>query len=841
MLIYELSAKQTLERFQTNSDTGLSDIEVEKRRRKFGRNELETKGTPLWRKLLEPFMDIFMVMLLIALLLSIIQGALTESIMIAVIIAINAVIDYVQQFSTERILRNLRQKTVQPVEVLRNGEKTEIDASELVPGDIVILDEGDRIPADGRVLDENGLRTNESMLTGESDSIAKDANKITGNRKIYEQKNMVFSGSFVVMGQARMLVIATGNNTEYGRIASLASSAEAESPIQQKIGKLVGKIAIVVVVLAAIAFILQLTQGVSFFSATEFTLAMIVSAVPEGLPIAISVVLALGAKRMAKKNALVKEMRAIESIGIVTTIASDKTGTLTENKLSVTNTWALDDSTDFINVIARTALPEGISTDTLDLAIIRYLKQRGQAALIPDDGSHIDPIRSYAFNQDLKMSGNLYEKNQLVIKGAPETVIARCRLSQANRDKIEAAMLRMTSKGHRVLAIAKATLDAGITELDHLDNNAKFTFLGLFSVADTLRPEAPKAIGQALRAGVHVKMITGDHWQTAYEIGKELGLAKDETEVFDCSKMGKITDDNLADIIHHTSVFARVTPEDKFRILDVLKRSEVVAMTGDGVNDVPALANSHVGISMGNSPSIVQDAGDIVLLDNNFKNIVVAMQEGRVILTNIRRMLIYLLSTNAGEAVTIIGALLLGGGQILYPIQVLWVNLVTDSLMVVPIGLEPPEDHYMKQKPEPKNAPILDSILITRMIIVALTMAAITLGAYFFFARNFSHDQASTIAFHALVVMQWANAFNVRGNYESVFQRLKTPNWKFFATLAVAILLQVLALTGPLQPFLHIAPVPVEPLLITTIISFILPIVAVELHKLFIKQQERKK
>jgi Ca2+-transporting ATPase len=439
------------------------------------------------------------------------------------------------------------------------------------------------------------------------------------------------------------------------------------------------------------------------------------------------------------------------------------------------------------------------------------------------------------------MSGNLYDKNHLVVKGAPETIMTHCRLSESSRQKIEAAMMRMTSKGHRVIAVAKTNLNQSISELKRLDSNAKFTFLGLFSVADTLRPEASKAIAQSINSGVKVLMITGDHWKTAYEIGKELKLVKDETEVFDCSKMGKITDDDFSDIINRTVVFARVTPEDKFRILDILKRDEVVAMTGDGINDVPALANAHVGIAMGDSPSIVQDAGDIILLDNNFKNIVTAMQEGRVILTNIRRMLVYLLSTNAGEAITIIGALLLGGGQILYPIQILWVNLVTDSLMVIPIGLEPPEKHYMKQKPERKNAPILNNILIIRMILVAITMAVIMLASYFFFRNHLSHEQTNTVVFHALVVMQWANAFNIRGSFESAFQRLRVPSWKFYVALAIAVLLQMLALFGPLQPFVNAVDTPIPPLLIVTVIAFVVPIVVVELHKLYVRKQGEPK
>ncbi|MFV0484879.1 MAG: HAD-IC family P-type ATPase, partial [Candidatus Saccharimonadales bacterium] len=501
MLFYELSVKESLERFKTDADKGLSSSEVLKRRKRFGKNELEVKGTPVWKRILEPFLDIFMAILIVALILSAIQGAWTEVIMITIIIVINAIIDYVQQFSTERILRGLRQKTVQKADVLRNGDKLSVDAWELVPGDVVFLDEGDRIPADGRIINESGLLTNESMLTGESDSVAKDSNKLSGVKKVYERRNMVFSGSFVVTGKARMLVVATGNNTEYGRIASLASGAEQVSPIQEKISKLIFKIAITVVVLAVFVLIIQLARGIDFLAATEFTLAMIVSAVPESLPIAISVVLALGARRMAKKNALIKEMRAIESIGIVTTIASDKTGTLTENKLSVTNRWQLAESRDFMKFIAMAALPDAVSNDALDVAMVRYVAK----------GSLVDPAKSYAFDQDLKISGNLYSKNHLVIKGAPEAVIERCRLSEGTSQKIEAEINAITAKGHKAIAIADVKLDHEINELNRLPKSAKFNFIGLISVADTIRKEAPEAIRDAQRAGVKVKMITGDH------------------------------------------------------------------------------------------------------------------------------------------------------------------------------------------------------------------------------------------------------------------------------------------------------------------------------------------
>lgn len=830
MLFYELSVKETLERFKTDAEKGLNSSEVLKRRKRFGRNELEVKGTPLWKRILEPFIDIFMAILIVALLLSAIQGAWTEVIMITVIIVINAIIDYVQQFSTERILRGLKQKTVQKADVLRNGDKLSIDAWELVPGDVVFLDEGDRIPADGRIINESGLLTNESMLTGESDPVAKDANKLSGAKKVYERRNMVFSGSFVVTGKARMLVVATGNNTEYGRIASLASGAESISPIQEKISKLIFKIAITVVVLAVFVLVIQLVRGIDFLSATEFTLAMIVSAVPESLPIAISVVLALGARRMAKKNALIKEMRAIESIGIVTTIASDKTGTLTENKLSVTGKWQLAESRDFDKLVAMAALPSSISNDALDVAIARQVPKNFE----------VEPAKSYAFDQTLKISGNLFAKNHLVIKGAPEEIIEKCRLSEGTSQKIDTEINRITARGHKAIAIADIKLEREINELNRLPKSVKFNFVGLISVADTIRKEAPEAIADARKAGVKVKMITGDHWQTAYEIGKDLGLVSDEAQVYDCSKMGNVSDEEFEKILDDTMVFARVTPEDKFRLLALMKKHEITAMTGDGVNDVPALANAHIGIAMGSGPSIVQDAGDIVLLDDNFKSVVTAMKEGRVVLTNIRRMLMYLLATNAGEVLTIIIALILGGENLLLPIQILWVNLVTDSLMVVPIGLEPSEEYFLRQKPDKKDAPILNGTLLGRMVLIALTMAAITITTYFVADEHLTHEQANTLTFTALVVMQWANAFNSRALHEPILKRLRTHNWKFWVALVPAILLQIAALfTNVGHEFLHTVAVPGLALGVVAVASFAIPIVVVEIHKVFVKKFSR--
>lgn len=836
---YNQSVKETLAELSVNPEAGLSDKEVLKRREKYGKNLLEVKETPLWKKILEPFIDIFMIILIVALILSAIQQDWIETVAIGAIIAADAVIYYIQRFSTERILKSLRAGTEQKIAVLRNGEEQAIESVELVPGDIVILREGDRIPADGRIINESGLLSEEAMLTGESEPIAKDARAISGVKKVYEQRNMVFSGAFVLTGTGRFVVTATGNDTEYGRIASLASSAEQSSPISEKINKLVFKIAIVVVILAALVLAVQLIDGIEILSALKFTLAMIVSAVPEGLPIAISIILALCAKRMARKQALIRELKAIESIGIVTTIASDKTGTLTENRLEVSEIWSLGSQSEFRHHLAESVLLETSvisddnsfsAVDPLDTCILNYLRAENYAI------DKLEPIKTYAFDQSLKLSGNLYRgaKSELIlgIKGAPETVIARSKLSRVEREKVEAKLLELAGNGYKVVAIASGKLKREINELTRLEKSDQFQFEGFIAIADAIRPEAAKAIRQNARMGVRTKMVTGDHASTAYAIGRELGLAKDISEVLDCSKLGNISDDDLADMVKATTVFARVTPEDKFRILAAIKRSEICAMTGDGVNDVPALVGAHVGIAMGDSPSVVQDAGDIVLLDNNFKNITEAIKESRTVLANIRRMLGYLLATNAGEALTMIGALLFFGDQMLTPIQILWVNLVTDSLLVIPLGLEPSEQKVLRAKPEHKDAPILSSTMVIRMIIIAIVMSMLTIGTYFIAKLALhSSEQANTLAFTALVVMQWSNAISARGIYESAWKRIKTRHHSFLYALIVAILLQLAALFGPLAALVDTVAVPTLALAITVVVAFIVPLVVVEAHK----------
>lgn len=830
MLFYTEQIDAIYAELRSGAD-GITKTEAARRLKAYGRNSLSLYRVPLWRKLIEPFTDVFTIVLFVAAILSVFHHAYLDAILVGIIIVINTVIYYVQRFSTERILRSLEKKGQQHVSVRRGGEFMSIDDEELVPGDIIQLAEGDKIPADIRLIHADNVRVSEAMLTGESVPISKSAHVLETKKEVYEQSNMLFQGAFIVSGQATGIVVATGNGTEFGKIAALTSQTadEARSPVQEKIDKLITRIIIIIAIVSVVAFALSLLRGAGFTESLQFVLALAVSAVPEGLPIAISVILVLGMRRMAAKKALVRNMRAIETIGVITTIATDKTGTLTENKLSVQEIWQPEGSkVPMANAIERAVNYQGGQThDPLDVAMVEYIyKERSTIK-----GSIIGRL---PFDQAAAMSGNIWEINkkyELFVKGAPEQVLKRSDLTKKEHDTASAALLQLTGKGYRVLALAATPLKKPIQKFQELPAKETFVFIGFIAVADTLRTTARKAITIAQNAGVTVRMITGDHFETAYHIGKELGLVTSREQVFDSTKVESMRSSELRRHVRDARVFSRVTPENKFKILKILKVKEVTAMTGDGVNDVPALASSHVGIAMGSGSQIAKDASDMILLNNNFASIIHAMKEGRIIFANVRRMLFYLLSTNTGEIITILGALIIGMPAPLVPVQILWVNLVTDSAMVIPLGLEPGEKDTMKRKPINPKSPILDKTIITRMILVALLMGGITLGFYIYYSNLYGEAYGRTIAFCALVVIQWANAFNARSTYESVFTRLKVMNKSFYVGLAIAVFVQLLALFGPLQDILHITPVDTLDLVTTSLIAFTAMIALVEIHK----------
>jgi len=622
MLYYHRSIEETYDELHSGPK-GLSSRESSDRLKQYGYNEIRIKNDPLWRKIAEPFLSVFMLVLLIAAVVSLYNHAGFDALIILVIMATSAVIYYAQRFTTERILRSLQKHTAQRVEVIRGGETRYIDDSELVPGDIIQLNEGDKIPADIRLITANTLRVDEAILTGESAPVSKITDVIEGNREVYEQLNMLFQGSFIVSGQATGIVAFTGNATEFGRIAALSrkSSDASSSPVQRKIDKLLNYIIIAVGGLAVGAFILAIYRGIEFTEALRFVLALSVSAVPESLPVAISVILVLGMRRMAAKKALVRTMKAIETIGVITTIATDKTGTLTENKLSVQETWHPENNKHHLPTIAhRTINHHGEHTrDPLDIAMIEFTQAENVVTLKGE------PIKKLPFNQAFSMSGNIWHHNgvyELVVKGAPEQILGHSYISAPDKKKAEAALKALTAKGYRVIALATGVVDTPLETFEELTKDHVFTFVGFIGVADTLRPTARKAIATAKRAGVSVRMITGDHFETAYHIGMQLGLIESREQVFDSRLVSELTDAQLRKRVEASFVFSRVTPENKFRILQALKVKEVTAMTGDGVNDAPALAQADIGIAVGSGSDIAAETAGIVLVNSNPKDVV---------------------------------------------------------------------------------------------------------------------------------------------------------------------------------------------------------------------------
>ena len=906
MKFYQKTVEQTLGELNARRG-GLTSREAAKRLRSDGANRLEIRGEPLWKKIIEPFANVMIGVLFIAGLLSLWHGEFIDATIVFVIIMVSAVIDWVQQYSTERILRSLRSRENERVEVYRDGNVGAVAAEDLVRGDVIILHEGQKIPADARLMAADNLNVDESMLTGESLSVKKSPAEIRGEKEVYEQANMLFNGSFVVMGAGVAVVVATGNATEFGQLAKLAGDASAVSPMQQKVDKLIKWVVVAVFAVAALAFGLQLARGTDAVEALRFILAFAVSAVPEGLPIAITVVLALGMRRMAAKKALVRNMRAIENIGLVTTVATDKTGTLTRNELRVQDAWSLRFNAPAFALQTSFALnvAPGKSGDPLDAALAIYLNQNQISAM----ATRAELVKSLPFDYTFAMSGNVWQfaKNyEIYVKGAPEKILERCKMSKMELAQVERKLHEFAGEGFRVIAFAKTTAAAsrnspaaasrnvfsepdlprkmsyaGQPKEPHFSNsdksgleksepsgvvrNIRFSatnlengseksfakaadfavnstfslakiphsnleFLGLIAVADELRPRVAAAVREATGAGVRVRMITGDHAETAYHIAREIDIADNSAQVYDSRKLMKLSPDKLAAVVAATRVYARVIPEAKHKILTELNKTDITAMTGDGVNDVPALTQAHVGIAMGAGAAIAKDASDIVLLDNNFKSIVTAIREGRIIIANVRRMLVYLIATNAGEVLVTLGALFLGLPLPLVAVQILWVNLATDTFMVIPLGLEPGDKNIMKQPPADPRAPLLDKFLLARIILTALAMTVIVLGVFTVFLGRHSLDEARSAAFLVLIVIQWVNALAMRGE-APLAQLLRVKNRVFFLALAGAVILQLIVMFTPaLREALHLEKIHLDSVW-ACLLAMALMAAVLELHK----------
>jgi P-type Ca2+ transporter type 2C len=829
--IYNLQIEDALASLSAAPE-GLSDQQVTERLVQYGRNELSAKKTPLLKRLLEPFASYFVLVIVFAALISVWERKWFEAIIISAIIIINAIIYYFQQLSVSKVLKTLKSQDTQKVTALRGGKDERLASELLVPGDIIRISEGMKVPADGRLIDVNHIQCDESVLTGESLPVHKHAGAIEGTKAIYEQDNMLFKGTYIKGGTGLMLVTKTGNQTEFGEINTLAAGADnGKTPVERKIDQLTKRLLVGIGCITAIVFLLAIARGIHLDEALRFTLSLAVSAVPEGLPVALTLVLLLSARKMAKQKALVKKISAVETMGSITMIATDKTGTITKNKLAVADTYTpFTDKKHFYQSL-RASLNNNKSHDSDPLDIL--LGETVKRTTLPKNWK---VVHEFPFDQQLRMSGVVWKHPdgyRLYVKGAPEQVLHHANRATFNSDSAKILKL-FTNQGFRTLAFAHKTLKSLPKELSHA-TLANLTFDGFVGMSDQLRRQVRQAITEAHHAGIKVVMLTGDHLETASHIAHSVGIAHDKKQVTDSTTLASGKLNAIRAELTHAKVFARVLPEHKFTMLKAVKTNEITAMTGDGVNDIPALVEADVGLAMGSGTDAAKDASDIVLMNSNFHTIVNAVRTGRTVLANVKKMLVYLLGTSGGEVLTMLSALALNIPLPITAIMVLWVNLVTDGVSVIPLGLSPSESHQMQQKPRDPKAPLLDRVMLSRAILLAVVMAA-TILVIFKLNLPKGEQYAQTMAFLSLICIQWANAFNMNFEYKSWLFNFFKPNFKLYVAIGGSALLNVLVFMTPLRNYFSLSALTMADAVVAITIPMAIALFTCDAHKLIAKQ-----
>lgn len=833
--IYNLEIHQVLN-LVSSSPNGISDEEATRRLKKFGRNVLSVKKPALWRRILEPFASYFVAIIIVAAIISLFEQKWFEAIIISFIIIINALIYYFQQFSVNRVLKTLRKQDKQTVFIIRKGTQVEIASELIVPGDIVHIKEGLKIPADGRLIDANHVQCDESMLTGESLPVHKQAGAIEGKKALYSQHNMLFKGTFIRGGSGIMVVTSTGDNTELGSINRLTGEAdEGRAPIEQKIDKLTKRLLGIIGSVSAIVFVLAVLRGTALEEALRFTLSLTVSAVPEGLPVAITLVLIFSARRMAKQKALVKKIGAMETMGAITLIATDKTGTITQNKLSIAHSYSPHENSDDFHeaIFASLNGEKDYHEDPLDDLLYKSVAH----------ARHMNgwkKVKEYPFNQELRLSATAWTKGNktvLFTKGAPEHIISRLK-SGTEPAVLKEILHDFTSKGYRTIGFAQKNITT-LPEKLTTKVLSSMRFNGFIGLSDQVRPGVHAAIAEAHVAGIKVIMMTGDHTLTAAHVAHQVGISKNKDEVAESTLLTKFTPGAIRKSLEHIKVFGRVLPEHKFALLQAVKGHEITAMTGDGVNDIPALVEADAGLAMGSGTDAAKDASDIVLLNSDFRTIVSAVRAGRTVLANIRKMVVYLLGTSGGEVLTMLTALLIGIPLPITAVMVLWVNLATDGVSVIPLGLSPSEAHHMSEPPNKSSAPLLNKVLLSRAVVLAVVMAVMVL---FIFKLNLPKGEAyaQTAAFLSLIVIQWANAFNMNHEKKSWIYNIIKPNFKLIIAIGGSIIVNILIFTTPLKQIFGLTSLDTFDALIAIVLPVSMTLLFCDLHK-FASQIHRKR
>ena len=832
---YRKTPQQALEA-QKAAPAGLSGEEVRRRTGQYGPNKLsEGKKKSVPQIFFEQFKDLLVVILLIAAVISALSENVESTIVIFAVLVLNAILGTAQYVKAEKSLESLKAMSAPAAKLLRGAERLENPSAVVVPGDIVLLEAGDMVVADGRILENFSLKVNESSLTGESEGVDKTAEAITAEQvALGDQKNMVFSGSLVTYGRATVLVTATGMETELGKIAALMNQTQQrKTPLQESLDKFSAKLATVIMIICAAVFLLSIFRtGMGVLDSLMFAVALAVAAIPEALSSIVTIVLAMGTQKMARQNAIIKDLKAVESLGSVSVICSDKTGTLTQNKMTPQKVYAdgsllEGDDLNLVNDVQRLLLKAALLAsdatnnqqtgasigDPTEVALV----QLGEKFGVDEEAYRAQHPRlgELAFDSDRKLMSTLHDIDgvpTLFTKGAIDVLLQRSNylltregpveMTPERREAISRINMELSMEGLRVLSFGYKELPG--FRPPALSDEDGFTFIGLISMIDPPRPEAIQAVSDAREGGIRTIMITGDHKVSASAIAKQLGIFREGDEAVSGVELDNMTDADLDQRLAGISVYARVSPEHKIRIVNAWqRRGSIVSMTGDGVNDAPALKKADIGVAMGiTGTEVSKDAASMILADDNFATIVKAVVNGRSVYANIKNAIQFLLSGNAAGIFCVLYASLLALPVPFQPVHLLFINLLTDSLPAIAIGMEPARKGLLRQKPRDPKEPILNKSLLSRIGAQGLLIAVVTMIA-FYLGYQESAALASTMAFATLTLARLFHGFNCRGD-ESIFRlKLSTNLYSILAFCAgVVLLLAVLFIPGLKSLFL---------------------------------------
>ncbi len=878
---------------------GLSQEEAEKRLNEVGYNSIETeeKTNPL-KVLIHQFADPLIYILLVAAAFTAIIQHFLDMWVILAVVAVNAVIGFYQEWRAEQAIRSLQKLAAPKSQVLRDGEQVEIESSKLVPGDIVLLESGSRVPADMRLTEENRLEIDEATLTGEALRVSKNTQTIEEKTvPVADRLNMAFMGTLVLAGRGKGIVTATGLKTELGSISEQVNKVKsAPTPLQVQLNIFSQWLGIVILVISLGSVALGLLLGRELFEMILTGTALAVGAIPEGLPVVVTITLAIGVKKMARRNAIVRKLPAVETLGSTSVIASDKTGTLTKNEMTVQQVWTPGNKYHITGVgfepegevYEETGQPTelenhkaleqclrigvlsnesslGYEEDTGhypqgDPTEVALIVGAAKAGLNAENETKLYPtLDEIPFESELMYMASLHEhpsqeENIIFLKGAPERVTEMCSsiVSQTdgevsvlhNKEEIYEQAKSMSREGLRVLAMAYKTVPKDVTEISEDMMDQEFTFSGLQGMIDPPRDEVLKAINQAKSAGVRVMMVTGDNIHTATAIGRKLKLIGNENApTISGKELEEMSDEELYQKIDKVNVFARAAPLHKLRIVkQLINKGEIVAVTGDGVNDTPALKASHIGVAMGKvGTDAAKETSDMIVTDDNFASIFDAVREGRVVYSNVRKVILFLLSSGLAQIFLIFASLLLGMPLPLLPAQILWLNLVSNGLQDLAIAFEPGEKGITDQPPREKNEPVLSSFMIQRLILIGIVIAFGTTYTFSWALRGYDLEHARTIALTTIVLSQLFNVFNVRSLTKSIFKIPFLSNPFLTFSVVSSILAQVAIIYIPaLQFIFRTRPLNLSDWALSILIA-VTVLIAVELEKLFRASYTRNK